>query len=101
MPYVLSEVEIALQRKYPEYVEYYHTFLTHFPIKIAENPPDFLVIKSLSLLPKEDAPILAAALNAKAEYLLTLDKKHFLFKLKDVKLPLIILSPGDFIKKHF
>lgn len=49
---------------------------------------------------EKDAPILYAALKSDSNYLLTLDKKHFFTqKIKKLKLPLKIMTPGQFIKK--
>ena len=54
-----------------------------------------------SLMGEKDAPILAAALASKAEFLLTLDKKHFLnSKVAKANLPIKIVPPGEFIKKY-
>lgn len=99
--YVLDEVEGALQEKRPEVLRNFHIFSLHFPIEVAGYPSKSVVRKYLNLLPSEDAPILAAAVAAGATHLLTLDRKHFLIPLKDVELPLAIMTPGDFIQRYF
>jgi len=51
------------------------------------------------LIEEKDAPILYGALRSQADYLITLDKKHFFTeKLRKKKFPFIILTPGQFIK---
>lgn len=50
---------------------------------------------------EKDAPILAAAINSKADFLITLDRKHFLKpEVMEFSRPLKIISPGEFIQKH-
>lgn len=49
----------------------------------------------------KDAPILAAAIKSPAEYIITLDRKHFLQKeVEDFVKPKIISSPGDFVRNY-
>jgi len=53
------------------------------------------------IINKKDSFILAAAQKVKAEFLITLDKKHFFTsKIKKAKLPFKILNPEKFIKNH-
>jgi putative PIN family toxin of toxin-antitoxin system len=52
-----------------------------------------------AVIEKKDAPVLAAALNSQADFLITLDRKHFLNqKVANFIKPMEILTPGDFIK---
>lgn len=99
--YVLDEVREALGKKRPDTLPALRRFFTHFPILFAHNAPKFVIQKYNRIFPPEDAPILAAAIRAKATHLLTLDKKHFLNPLKDEALPIVIMTPGDFIKMCF
>lgn len=49
----------------------------------------------------KDAPILAAAKQRRVQFLVTLDRKHFLQpKVKIFAKPIEILTPGDFVKKY-
>ncbi len=53
------------------------------------------------LVSDKDAPILASAIKSKANFLMTLDKKHFLsLKVRAVKLPINNVTPGEFIKEY-
>ena len=99
--YVVSEVGDGLQKKYPEKIKDFRSFFLHFPIQIVQNPPNQATKKFSNLLPAEDAPILAGAVATRATHLLTLDKKHFLGPLKNIKLPVQVLTPGDFIQNYF
>lgn len=56
-----------------------------------------------SSMPEKDIPILLGALLSEATILLTLDKKHLLRnpKLSMFQLPVLIMTPGDFLQKYF
>ena len=52
----------------------------------------------------KDVHVLAAAVEGGAEYLLTLDRRHILAAADAVKqtgVPIAILRPGDFIRRHY
>jgi len=52
----------------------------------------------------KDVHVLAAAVEGKAEFLLTLDRQHILAVAEVVKeagLPITILRPGDFIRHYY
>lgn len=52
------------------------------------------------LVGEKDAPILGAAISAEVDFLITLDKKHFLNqKIFKTNLLIKILTPGQFIEK--
>ena len=52
------------------------------------------------IIEEKDAPILFGAKHSKADYLITLDKKHFLTKkMLKQKFSFEIITPGDFILK--
>lgn len=53
--------------------------------------------ESASSLPEKDAPILLAAINAKATHLLTVDKKHFGPLCGQTIGGVLILSPADYL----
>lgn len=102
-PHVLTEVREALVEKYPENLEALHALLLHFTPRILPEPGVRLVEWCLAFLPLGDAPILAAAIKAKVNVLVTLDQKHFLHneKLAALKRPFSIMTPGDLIKEYF
>lgn len=53
------------------------------------------------LIHKKDAHVLAGAIKGKASILLTLDTKHFKTSiLKNTKLPIVILSPKEFLQRQ-
>ena len=96
---VLAEVEGALRQKAPEVLGYLALLLDRAHCHIVANPTLDQVNTwqpVVSHLP--DAAVLAAALNAQADYLVTLDRRHFLRNpaLMDSP-PLPIGAPGDFL----
>jgi len=60
------------------------------------------IAKFRKVLPEKDVPILLGAILSKSQFLITLDRKHFLGneKLKEIKFPLEIMNPGDFLRKY-
>lgn len=58
--------------------------------------------KCAAFVPEKDLPILIGAVVSGAGTLITLDRKHFLEseKLKAVRLPFLIMTPGNFIQKY-
>ena len=49
-------------------------------------------------LPEKDAPILLAAINARASHLLTVDKKHFGALCGQTIGGVLVLTPGEFLR---
>jgi predicted nucleic acid-binding protein len=55
----------------------------------------------IHLIEEKDAHVLAAAVRSGAQFLLTLDTRHFMTeRLSKADLGLIIVTPGDFIKAY-
>jgi len=99
-------------------VESLHT-LDAFPLKsqrrfntwLAEIDWDFVPVPSAEVLDRyrqyiaqKDVHVLAAAVESHAEFLLTLDRRHVLAAteaIKQARLPITILRPGDFIREYY
>jgi len=74
--YVMAEV----QRNLPQVsqIERLRGFMTHVEVLILPDlSPEHAAIAQIQLLPEKDRPVLAAAVQAEAAYLITGDKKHF------------------------
>ena len=67
------------------------------PIMI-EDPPVEEVRKAGKQVHEKDAPILAAAKVANVDYLVTLDKKHFLNARQEVEFVPPVLTPGELLR---
>ena len=70
-------------------------------IRLVVSPSTEQITECEQYIDKKDAPILAAAIESQADYIVSLDRKHFLQPevIKNAK-PKLIISPGDFVLKH-
>lgn len=95
---VLNEVLEVIKRKFPHFKQEFLQRIKVLTIVKAASKPKLKFAKNWIKDPN-DVQILLGAKEAKADYLLTLDIKHFI-KDKDVskKSGLKILTPGDFLE---
>jgi predicted nucleic acid-binding protein len=93
-PVVLTEVERNVRKKLPEQ-SLERLFLLVDKVKIVKQKPDeSLIKKAKRAIVEKDAVILAEAKQAKSDYLITLDKKHFFTeKAKNFVKPCQIVTP--------
>jgi len=101
-PLVLTEVERNVRQK----LENYHLkrfFLLVSKLKLTDQRPDLKLTKQATrIIIKKDAAILAEAKKSKANFLLTLDKKHFLtLTARAFAKPQKILTPKMFFEEFF
>ena len=97
---VSQEATMAVQRKYPDKLPILSKLLSNFPVNLIKDASEKSVKLTSHLIHPKDAPVLAAALKHKMEFLVTFDQEHFFTpEIKQAKLPLKILTPGDFIQK--
>jgi predicted nucleic acid-binding protein len=75
---VLVEAERNLQDKLPNAIPEYERFLNACPLESIPDPSTGDVGKVKDIIHPKDASILAAAKNAQVDYLVTLNRKHFL-----------------------
>jgi uncharacterized protein len=73
--YVLSEVERNLNRKAPRGLA---AFRERRDQLILIEPPVDLIVAVARTIELKDAPVVAAALEARADYLITYDRRHLL-----------------------
>lgn len=92
--YAVEEARRSLHKKYPETVGSLNRYLRHLRVVPDAAPAQVRDAVARHLVPVEDAPILAAALQARAEYLVTGDRTHFghLMDRHIAGLPLRVLS---------
>ena len=98
---VLAEVERNVRQK----LEFYHLERFFNLVKksqiLSQLSDRKLIKQAKKVIVKKDAVILAEAKRVQADFLITLDKKHFLKDevrrfIKDAK----ICTPGEFIETH-
>lgn len=97
-PDVIEEAQKNIPLKFPHLATAWQSFLLLPPL-LTKNPTVKQVQAAYDLLPTSDAPILASAIAAKPNALITWNTKHFLRKniIQAVDFP--ILTPGDFLHK--
>lgn len=87
---VLQELEEAFSRKAPDLLPKVALLLHHANLEITPDPSPETVRRVLEWLAHPgDAAILAAALEARPDFFVTLDRKHFLNYFRHPKLPLV------------
>jgi uncharacterized protein len=75
--YAVSEARANVERKLPGSLKHLSELLVSPQLTIVYPPSSPLITAARTVVPKKDAPILAAAIAAKADTLCTLDKKDF------------------------
>ena len=98
-PQVLDEIESALRRKAPDMLGLLALLLDRSRVEVVPSPMPETVQDSQALIGHPgDAQVLAAAWAAGADYLVTLDRKHFLDNpaLRGT-VPFPVGTPGDFL----
>ena len=94
---VLVEAKRNLQDKLPRVIPAYHRFLAACPFEKGSAPSPAEVEIAKHIIHPKDASILAAAMSLKADFLVTLDRKHFTAQVAR-KSGLLIGTPGDFLE---
>jgi putative PIN family toxin of toxin-antitoxin system len=97
---VLREADRNLRRKAPgASLKTFHRFLQQTKIHIVLASPENVTESFEGMVEPKDLPVLVAAVASKADFFLTLDKKHFLSTglVGKIKKPRI-LSSADFLR---
>jgi len=97
-PVVLTEVERNVRKKLTDKALERFFWLIKRLIIIKQTPKIRLINQARKVIVRKDAVILAEAKQARVDYLLTLDRKHFLTKkAKKFIQPTKILTPGELL----
>ncbi|MCC5907793.1 MAG: PIN domain-containing protein [Balneolaceae bacterium] len=92
---VIEECRKNIQNKLPDALPHFEQIIDH-AVKIVDNPAQKELKDYLNMADEKDVPILVAAIQAKAEYLVTFNTKDY-FPGDTVKLS--IVKPGNLLKK--
>ena len=97
----LMEAERNIRKKLsPPGVNRFHHLLEKLPLLITPHPSPEEIRAYQEIIHEKDAPILAAAVGSKADYLATLDRHDFMTeKIRSAHLPLKIVTPRDFFQQ--
>ncbi len=100
---VLREAERNLRLKSkPENLKSFHRYLQKTKIHVVPAPEEKTLGPFEALIHPKDLPVLGAALSVRADYLITLDKRHFFTAaLQSRTGKLKIMTPGDFIRQVY
>ena len=97
-PQVIEEAERNVTSKFPMLADAWRSFLL-IPPRVAKKPSLRQVRAAYELLPTSDAPILASAIEASPDALVTWNTKHFLRPSVVAAVNFPILIPGDFLEQ--
>jgi putative PIN family toxin of toxin-antitoxin system len=95
---VLIEADRNVAGKFPQLVDRFRQFMHTLAPLMVEDPKLASMEKAAAIVDRKDAPILAAAQNANVDFLITLDKKHFLNPKTRQKVMLKVASPIEFLQ---
>ena len=103
--YALLEAERNIKNKLSSFyiLQHYQNLLE---IKLEIQSIEAVSLEKISLfekfLPIKDVPILLGAILSNSQFLITLDKKHFLDneELKQINFSFEIVNPGGFLKEY-
>lgn len=95
---VLEECQRNLSEKVPAALPVFAELMAHIEPEILPDPLPEESARWQAIIKAKDAPILAAAVNAGVDRLLSLDMQDFTPEVA-AQSGLIIQTPGDFVKK--
>ena len=99
---IIDEVKEHLKQDYPKHANQLDEFIKNYNLEI--YPPltekEVLPFKIGYVQDKDDVHVVAVAAKLDVDYLISLDKKHFLQNTKLAhKLGIRIVSPGEFLQE--
>jgi putative PIN family toxin of toxin-antitoxin system len=95
---VLIEADRNFAAKFPRLIGRFRQLMHNLsPLMVEDATPESME-KAATIVDRKDAPILAAAQNANVDFLITLDKRHFLNPKTRQKIMLKVVSPIEFLQ---
>jgi putative PIN family toxin of toxin-antitoxin system len=95
---VLIEADRNFAAKFPQLVGRFRQFMHNLAPLMVEDPTPESMEKAATIIDRKDAPILAAAEDANVDFLIPLDKRHFLNPKTRQKVMLKVVSPIEFLQ---
>ena len=98
---VLREAERNLRAKSNrQSLQTFHRLLHDIKLRVVRAPADAVLARYEEAIHPKDVPVLAAAIESRADYLVTLDRRHFLTPMVAARAGSTrVLMPGDFLKE--
>lgn len=94
---VAGEVQRNISQKLPEIREKFEQILASHKLTILSSPKKEEVLKWYTVIDPKDAHVLASCVASKADYLVTLDRKHFMLPNVQKAVPFKIVTPKELI----
>ncbi|MBI4049540.1 MAG: putative toxin-antitoxin system toxin component, PIN family [Candidatus Doudnabacteria bacterium] len=98
-PDVFEEVTRNLNQKYPAKLQYFLDLFDSAGVVLVQ-PDKRTILRAKKLINVFDSLILAGAMKAGCEFLITLDRKHFLAPRVSNASGVQIILPGDFLRNY-
>lgn len=97
-PDVVEEAQRNLERKAPQGLDYFYKIYRSLSYTLVK-PKKRQIFKAAKIVIGKDAPIVAGALQSKADYLVTYDRKHLLQYKKDIResFKIKVITPDELI----
>jgi putative PIN family toxin of toxin-antitoxin system len=96
---VLTEADRNLSAKLPTFVPDYRHLMRRMSPTLVEDPTHRDVTQARRVIHHKDAPILAAAISAEVDYLITWNTKHFHTSPVMRAVRFRITTPGEFLEE--
>jgi len=93
---VLAEADRNIAGKFPNLLDEYRAFLHHVSPTLVADATLKEVKATIPWVGRDDAPILAAALKSRADYLVTWNTRDFMSPRMPKDLAIKIVTPGGF-----
>ncbi|MBI2265446.1 MAG: PIN domain-containing protein [Armatimonadetes bacterium] len=97
---VLIETERNLRKKFPQILKRYHLFLEKANPMVLPDPSQEDIALAAQIIHKKDAPILAVALKADIDFLISLDARHFAKMTACAATSFDIINPEEFLTRY-
>jgi len=94
---VVVETDRNITAKLPECLNDFRNYLETLAPMLVADPSQRAILRFSSLIQRHDAPILAAAVAAQADYLVSWDQKHFMTTGPRALARPKVMNPGEFL----
>jgi putative PIN family toxin of toxin-antitoxin system len=95
----LMEIERNLKKRMPTMLPVYRKYLPLLNLKIIPLPQQQEIREFSGAIVDKDLPVLASAIKAKADFLVTGDKQHFQKLKMEKSYPLQVVTPAEFVDR--
>ena len=95
---VIVEADRNFLAKLPRLLSRFRQFIHDLKPLLVDDPEPSLMKKAEAIVGRKDASILAAALEAKVDFLVTLYKKHFIRPRARKGMDITVVTPSEFLR---